>query len=189
MTTADALARSSPRGPPRHCAAPATTAPTLDPAGSAGVVAASPPSVCGPKGPAPTSASTATPCPSPPACAAGDDDRAPGSQPAPRHVFVASPGPARPALTAARSGPRPPDGRKARCATPATTPPSADGEGARAAVPRGGWCHRRVPVPPAAVTARDWPPCTPARRAGAKTSFMNGDAAIDAHSHGELPKR
>jgi len=180
--------RSSQRRQARRCAARATTAPTFARAVCAGAAGASPQSACRPRGRAPTSASTATSCPSPSVCTAGGTDPASGWRRARRRVFVACPEPRAPARTAALSGLPASAGPKVRCVIPATTPRSAGGERARAAAANAGWCHLRAPAPPAVVTARGLPRCTPAPSAGARTSSMNGAAATDALSPAAPPR-
>ena len=178
--------RSSRRGRASHCAARATTGPTFGPAGAA---AASLRSACRPTRRAPTSASTATSCLSASVGAAGGPGPASGSLLARRRVFDASPERRPLARIAARTGRLPPDGPKARCVTPATTPRSADGEHARAAAPSAGWCHLPARAPPAAVTARGSPRCTPAQNAGARTSSTSGAVATGARLPAAPPKR
>lgn len=174
--------------PTSRCAGPATTGPSFGPRGSAGCADASVASACTPRRPAPTSASTATPCPRACASAAGGPGPAPEWRPARRGVFVASPGPALPAPTVASFGRRRSAGPRGRCATPATTPPSAGGACARIAESSDGSSHRPVAAPPGVATARDWPRCTPARSAALRTSSMSGAAANDAPSPGAAPK-
>src|SRR3546814_662797 len=90
---------------------------------------------------------------------------------------------------AGRTGPRPPAGPKAPCATPATPQRYADEAPARTAVTSGDWSHHQGPERSADATAPDFQRCTPARSAGARTSSTNGAVAIAAPSPDAPPRR